>query len=431
MMRARLPIQAVIVQAALLLGAFLGLAAVPGDAGAQVPGRTSGSTPVVGVRFALPDGTTPSVQAQRHRGYPAIPARVLEPLGWHGSDRGDLFVLRHRTGLELRFRPGSPFLQWEGDPVQMVNSPYRLGEHVYVPLQLVVDLLPAFLPDAYQWNQETRVLQVEGASLPGQAVPSALPAQRPEERDGTVRTLVVIDPGHGGHDTGAVGPTGIREKDVALAFSRALARELEADSTLEVRLTRDADEFVPLWERGALATRWKGERPGVFLSIHANALPDRPDVRGFETYFLAEARTEHERRVAAAENAPLALFGDDEAAGAPEDPLLADILRDLRTFDHQHWSALLAELVQQEIARVHPGSDRGVKQGPFAVITNSLMPSVLIEVGFVTHRDEEQLLTRPGFHRDTARAIAASVEEFLRRYPPRPGSAASSSRRSR
>lgn len=230
---------------------------------------------------------------------------------------------------------------------------------------------------------------------------------------------------------GAVGPTGIREKDVALAFSRALARELEADSTLEIRLTRDADEFVPLWERGALATRWKGERPGVFLSIHANALPNRPDVRGFETYFLAEARTEHERRVAAAENAPLALFGDDEAAGAPEDPLLADILRDLRTFDHQHWSALLAELVQQEIGRVHPGSDRGVKQGPFAVITNSLMPSVLIEVGFVTHRDEEQLLTRPGFHRDTARAIAASVEEFLRRYPPRPGSAASSSRRSR
>ncbi|TVP72237.1 MAG: N-acetylmuramoyl-L-alanine amidase, partial [Gemmatimonadales bacterium] len=244
----------------------------------------------------------------------------------------------------------------------------------------------------------------------------AAPAAAPQEdRPGRV---VIIDAGHGGEDTGAVGPGGTREKDVALAISRALARELASRPDVEVHMTRDSDELVAIWSRGEMATEWKDGRTGVFLSIHANALPGRPEVRGFETYFLSEARTEHERRVAAAENAPLHRDRPDPDEPPPEsDPLLDAILRDLRTFDHQQWSSLLAEIVQEELGRFHPGPDRGVKQGPFAVITNALMPSVLVEVGFITNPAEERLLNQPSFHRDTAEALARAVDRFLDRYP--------------
>lgn len=400
----------------LLVVAFqLHLQPVP-EAAAQSPAGDA-------LQVSLPDGQVLTVNVERHRGFPAFEAGVLEEFGWSARDGGEVFRFTHRTGIELGFRPGSPFVDWEGAPVQMVNGPYHFGDAFYLPLQLLVDLLPGFFPAAYEWDRELRSLQVEGASAPeGRPAEMEPPDQRDpraamEPRTDRPPRVVVIDPGHGGHDTGAVGPGGVTEKEVALAVSRALAEVLAEDPSIEVRMTRQGDTFVPLWERGTMATEWKGERPGLFLSIHANGLLDRPDVRGFETYFLSEARTEHERRVAAAENAPLRLEGPQEQAPV-DDPLLAEIIRDLRTFDHQHWSALLAEMVQDELATFHPGSDRGVKQGPFAVITNSMMPSVLVEVGFLSHREEERLLTDPGFHRETARALARSVERFFQRYPP-------------
>ncbi len=383
------------------------------------PVPEAGAQSVAGdpLQLSLPDGRVLTVEVERHRGFPAFEAGVLEGLGWSVHDEGQEVRLNHRTGIELGFTPSSPFVDWEGAPVQMVDGPYHFGDAFYLPLQLLVDLLPGFFPAAYEWDPELRSLQVEGASAPeGPPSEREAPPQREPRADRPPR-VVIIDPGHGGHDTGAMGPSGVTEKEVALAVSRALAEVLAEDPSVEVRMTREGDDFVPLWERGTMATEWKGERPGLFLSIHANGLLDRPDVRGFETYFLSEARTEHERRVAAAENAPLRLEGPEERAPV-DDPLLAEIIRDLRTFDHQHWSALLAEMIQDELATFHPGPNRGVKQGPFAVITNSMMPSVLVEVGFLSHRDEESLLTDPTFHRETAQALARSVERFFQRYPP-------------
>lgn len=226
--------------------------------------------------------------------------------------------------------------------------------------------------------------------------------------------VVVIDPGHGGHDPGSIGPAGVAEKEVALAVGLALARILDTLPGVESYLIRDSDVAIPVWERGDLATRLKGDRPGILLSLHVNALDD-PHTRGVETYFLSQARTEHERRVAALENAPPAA----EAGAVPlADPGLAFILNELRNLDHIHWSAELAAVVQGELAAIHPGRDRGVKQAPLAVITNALMPSVLVELGFITNPDEEALLADPAFHESAARALAASILEFFRRYPP-------------
>ena len=137
---------------------------------------------------------------------------------------------------------------------------------------------------------------------------------------------------------------------------------------------------------------------------------------GFETYFLSEARTEHERRVAAIENAPLSFQGQD--VDPEEEPDLGFILRELRNLDHQHWSALLAELVQDELSDFHPGPNRGVKQGVLAVLTNALMPSVLVEVGYLSNEAEGRMLGEQSFQQDSAEAIAEAILRFFERYPP-------------
>lgn len=405
-----------------LLGSWLG----PGPVGAQLPQSVS---------VNLPGGTDSTLPVEDDRGYPAIPAGSLTPLGWTvaGDRVGGEVVLRHRTGLELLFWPGSPFVFWDEALIQMVDSPYWSAGTLYLPLQLAVDLFPGFLPDAYAFDEERYLLLAEGAEPTDWPAPSSpsTSAPRPEAtgppasgpapptwspRDGErATTVVIIDPGHGGDDPGAIGPGGVAEKDVALSVGLALARELSKNPAIEVRLTRDRDVEVPIWTRGEWATEWKGDRRGAFVSIHVNALPERAGVRGFETYFLSEARTEHERRVAAVENAALAQAPDLTPAGS--DPLLGGILSDLRAFDHQQWSALLAEEVQRELSEFHPGTDRGVKQGPFAVVTNTLMPAVLVEMGFITNPEEERLLSRDEFHRDAALAISRALERFLERYP--------------
>jgi N-acetylmuramoyl-L-alanine amidase len=233
---------------------------------------------------------------------------------------------------------------------------------------------------------------------------------------------VIIDAGHGGRDPGAMGPRRSREKDVTLAVALALAEELRDEPGLEVHLTRDDDTFIPIWERGEIATRLKGDRPGVFLSIHANSWNVR-SVRGLETYFLSEARTEHEQRVAALENSVVEL---EQGRSGPDDSELGFIIGELLNLDFQHWSSDLAREVQTSLARVHPGPDRGVKQGPLAVLTNAMMPSVLIELGFITNPTEEQALSQTAFQESVARAAADAVRSFFERYPP--GAKAASSR---
>lgn len=418
------------------------------------------------ITVQLPNGTEQTIQTRTEGGVPYVPVLAMAGFGWQAdltgpaSPVGERGVLRHTSGATLQFAVGSPFLGFEGDRFQLADPFVRIAGELHAPLQFLADFLPGLLPGAYDFDAERRVFRVRQLEAGAQDANTAAAATPPPTAPPTAATLtppqaaasppppaaaatppteltlasagtrpppavaraprsrlVVIDAGHGGSDPGAVGPGGTREKDVALAVALALAREFARDPWIEVRMTRDRDVLIPLWDRGLFATQWKGNRPGVFLSIHANSLAERRDVRGFETYFLSEARTDHERRVAAVENAPLQM----ERATAEvrtQDPLLASILRDLITFDHQHWSAALAEDVQRELGRTHPGPDRGVKQGPFAVITNSLMPSVLIELGFISHPEEERLLMRPEFHEQSAKAIATAVRQFFDRYPP-------------
>lgn len=385
---------------------------------------------VLQVRTA--DGREVTLPLARHRGYPAVPGNALAPLGMGLEALGDGWTRLTFPGGEVRLREGNPFVRTGGASFQMVGVPHRVGSEFHIPAQLLTEILPAHGGSGVVFRDGVLEVAVATAAPrpaappptpagPTLARPAPPPAAAPDQTRavsgaGTGKRVVVIDPGHGGSEPGAVGPTGVREKDIALAVGLALAAELRKDPTLEVHLTRDRDVAVDLWSRGEMATRWKGDRPGVFISLHANSVPDRRAVRGFETYFLAEARTDDARRVAAIENAPLNRPGSHGPSGG--DPGLNSILNELRMLDHQHWSALLAEFVQQEVASHHPGPNRGVKQGPFAVLTNALMPSVLVEIGFISNREEERLMTRRDFQEESARAIARAVQRFFQRYPP-------------
>lgn len=398
--------------------------------------------------FALPVGWL--------RGYSTVPHAALGALGW--AVEWDAPILRAQLGADgpvIEFSPNSPLFRWNEEMLQLVSAPFLDDGAIQIPLQFLIDFLPERASESYAFSSDESSLEVLDASLwrdgsmdertgggaiGGIAATSVViagsddPVSVGEDLEDTQgedvqdpeKRVIVIDPGHGGRDPGTTGAGGRREKDIALAIGRYLERELREEEDFEVYMTRDRDELVPLWERGPQATQFKGERPGLFISIHVNSSPTSPSVRGFETYFLSEARTEHERRVAAIENAPLELEAElDGGDGDDED--LTFILRELRNLDHQHWSSLLAEGIQAELENVHPGPNRGVKQGPLAVITNALMPAVLVEVGFISNRDEERILSSVEFQRGVAGAFAQAIRDFFERYPPEQGVTAQSS----
>jgi len=241
---------------------------------------------------------------------------------------------------------------------------------------------------------------------------AALPA--PVERrsaDSGPRLLrsVVIDPGHGGTETGAVGSTGLQEKDVVLDVAKRLARMLREQAGLEVYLTRESDQLLPLASRTALANH---QRADLFVSLHANASTS-PGARGSETYFLsAEATDDEARNLAALENrAP------GEASGAKTlDNGLEMILWDLAQTEFLLESSRLAERIQEELNHLLNTPNRGIKQAPFRVLEGATMPAVLVEVAFITNPEEELLLLKESFRERIATALYRSVLAFKRDY---------------
>jgi N-acetylmuramoyl-L-alanine amidase len=227
--------------------------------------------------------------------------------------------------------------------------------------------------------------------------------------------IVVIDAGHGGSDTGAKGPAGTLEKDVALTLARELAVRLRAQN-LTVVMTRDADVFVPLEQRTALANDAQGD---LFVSIHANAASD-PRIHGSETYFLAlEASDAAAAGVAERENQAFAVPGSPQSIGALSDPFIA-LLGDLISTEHLDESSSFARNVQKELATLLVKS-RGVKQALFVVLTGVQMPAALVEVGFVTHPGDERLIGGPPGRAAIVAALENAVTAFGRRYDARRG----------
>ena len=214
---------------------------------------------------------------------------------------------------------------------------------------------------------------------------------------------IIIDPGHGGKDPGAMA-FGLREKDIVLRVARKTAAALRQQYGYEVILTRDKDVFLPLEERTAIANTKKGD---LFVSIHVNAHPQRT-AAGMETFFLNLATNTEAMRVAAREN----------ATSTHNISELQDILTDLMKNSKIQESSRLARYVQnnlvQGLAREnYRVKDLGVKQAPFYVLIGAEMPAVLAEISFITNPEEAKLLRRDSYLQDVARQIAAGIAAYV------------------
>lgn len=232
----------------------------------------------------------------------------------------------------------------------------------------------------------------------------ATPAKPPAGQ--TQRAVkIVIDAGHGGKDPGAVGKKGLREKDVALNIVRMVRERLSAKFNGKIILTRDRDVFIPLVERTGIANK---EDADIFISIHLNASPKRA-ANGVETYILSLAKSEEARRLAARENSTSA-----ESVGDLEF-ILNDLLKTAKTND----SGRLAEIVQKNLVskiRIKNSKIRsnGIKGAPFYVLVGTRMPSILVEVSFISNLEEEKRLRDPKYLSDIVDGITSGIIEYMK-----------------
>ena len=240
------------------------------------------------------------------------------------------------------------------------------------------------------------------------------------------RPLVVVDAGHGGPDRGMKGTTTTRrpihEADITLAVAIRLRAALIARG-VDVVMTRTTDTLIALRDRGHIANETEAT---LFLSIHVNAANPRwrnpRSARGFETYFLSDAKTEDDRRVAEMENEADKFLDQSAEPGNP----LAFVLGDMVQNAYLRESSELAATIQSGLRPVHPsGADRGVKQAGFAVLIAAIKPAVLVELGFGTNASEATWLASARGQQSLADAIAAATEKYLRDYARRGGAALS------
>jgi N-acetylmuramoyl-L-alanine amidase len=339
---------------------------------------------------------------------------------------------------------GIPFAKRDSVTIPLSRAPHVRGGQLYLPFQFVSEVLPRYgggysydvaqselrtyamaaerpppPPTANSTARATVLTPPPTASSPPRATVLAPP---PVVRKAPSRKVVVIDAGHGGPDNGMTGPIGTPawfvEKDVVLSVAKKLSTILRARG-VDVLMTRTTDTLIALSDRGRIANSNRGD---VFISIHVNAPGSRTAAgareRGFETYFLAEAKTEDSRRVQDMENESVKF---ETGANAPKGDPLSFIITDMAQNEHLRESSDLAQTIQQGLIDVHPGPNRGVNQANFAVLRGSYMPAVLVELGFGSNQSEATYLSDQDNQRALARNIAESVIAYLANYESRIG----------
>jgi N-acetylmuramoyl-L-alanine amidase len=249
-----------------------------------------------------------------------------------------------------------------------------------------------------------------------QAIPAATdakPAADPSKRTGTRPLVIAIDPGHGGQDSGAVGPGGTYEKNVVLAIARELSRQINATPGMKAYLTRDSDVFIPLPQR---ARKARAAGADMFVSIHADAAENR-SARGSSVYVLSlkGASSQRARWLADKENA------SDLIGGVPlqkVDNTLSSVLLDLAQSGHMKASEDAAHHVLEGLKRVGNNHKPNIERANFAVLRTSDIPAMLVETAFISNADEERRLKDPAYQRKVASAVLDGVNTYFTRQPP-------------
>jgi len=317
----------------------------------------------------------------------------------------DYTIVKDQTAYTIRFKTQirPPFAS------QAYDDPY-VAKASFAGADLRLDLKAADAgADAYKLENPFRIVLDfhKVAPIPG-ALPLVVVPSKPVEAPG-IHTIV-IDPGHGGKESGALGPDGLMEKDATLTLCRKLADNLETHLKTRVILTRTDDSVVPLDQRTAIANQYHAD---LFLSVHMNAAVVK-GAHGSETYFLSlEASDELAKKAADVENAA------SRTAAAGTDLKL--ILWDLAQQQYLNESSRFAQAVQEEMNRATGVQNRGVKQAPFKVLVGATMPAALVEVAFITNPDEETKLKSDAFQKLVIDALTTAIERYKLDYETRIG----------
>ena len=373
---------------------------------------------------------------------PVVPVTVSHLTG----NRWMLIV----NGAAIQVEQGSRFVKVGDESYQLTAAvDVRKGE-LYVPLQLVAEVVPrvatnlvwdasrfelrafstptrnAERRDSDEVRPATRV--AARAEPPPRASTSATPKRGQVTQAGQprrARQLVVVDAGHGGVDPGMRGPLfggpKVVEKDVTLNVAKRVGAALNQRG-IDVKYTRTTDTLIALDDRGRIANEAHAD---LFVSIHVNAAnpnwKDPGGARGFETYFLSEAKTEDARRVEQMENEVVKF---ETRTSGPSSDALSFVLNDMAQNEHLREANELAELIQTRLTRVHPGPSRGVKQAGFRVLVTAFMPAVLVEIGFGSNPADAAFMTDRKHVDEMSAAIADAVVEYLKGYERRVSSSA-------
>jgi N-acetylmuramoyl-L-alanine amidase len=374
--------------------------------GRVLPRLAPAATPVASPTQTPSRVATPPVTLDdlRVRSYPSFTRVVLETSG--------PVTYRQEPGpsRELRMRIGNLVAEPRGEETRdgLVAEARLERAGVDGVLRVTFDGVPVEPKVTALTDPHRLVLDFRRPQEPGGDRPTAAPLR-----------LIVLDAGHGGHDPGAVGPTGLTEKEVVLDVTRRVARLAEEQLGVKIRLSRDSDHFVTLRDRTSFANR---ERADLFVSIHANAHREAA-LAGVETFFLSsEATDSHARQLAAQENSVVQL--EAPAARSSRVDAVRAILWDLAQSEFQMESSRLAEIVQDSMTRSLRIPNRGVKQAAFHVLGGAAMPAILIEIGFVTNPTEERRLRDSRYREEIARAILAGLAEYKRHWDQRSRAAA-------
>lgn len=389
-------------------------------------GAPSGAAAENGGREAAPSGESPSVATDIRIGgddkqtrFVVDLSRKIDITAFMLADPYRVVVDLPRTtfklpantgerarGLVKAFRYGL-IMQGGSRIVLDTKAPVRLEKAFVVdaaegqPARLVLDLVAT--------DRASFMRNITLANRSAQQSASARPSDAPPKVEGDARPLIVIDPGHGGIDNGAKGTGGELEKDVVLAFALTLREKLEAQGKYRVAMTRSEDEFIALGERVRFA---RSRNAALFVSVHADALPKREGLaEGATVYTLSENASDAEAaRLAETENKADVIAGVDLTA-EPDD--VANILVDLAQRETKTFSMQFARTVVEELksaARLHK---HPLKSAGFKVLLAPDVPSVLVELGYMSTKDDLKQLTSANWRARTAQALAQAVDAYF------------------
>ncbi|HEX8987129.1 MAG TPA: N-acetylmuramoyl-L-alanine amidase [Rhodocyclaceae bacterium] len=273
--------------------------------------------------------------------------------------------------------------------------------------RLVLDLYPAEAPDPLMALLQKNEIPTTGPT-PGDKAAAAV------EKNGITRLVtVMLDPGHGGEDPGAIGRGGSREKDVTLSIGRRLKRLIDGEPNMRSVLTRDEDYFIPLGQRVQKARRVQAD---LFVSVHADAFL-KPTARGSSVFVLSEngASSSAARWLAQRENAADLIGGVNIGV---KDPYLARTLLDLSQTATLNDSLKLAKAVLSQIGGINALHKGQVEQAGFAVLKAPDIPSILVETAFISNPEEERRLNDDAYQEQMATAILRGIKAYFAKNPP-------------